>query len=841
MQEESTRKAARYKKTSTVLGEGSYKTVTKAIDEEEGKEVAYNEFRIKHYENETQSVSSFSKEITLLKAIDHPNILKILDYWFTDDNFTFITELMTGGSLKEYIEKNGPLSTKLIRKWGRQILEGLQYLHTMDAPIIHRDVKNDNIFVNTAVGEVKIGDLGLAKERKNKRYTIVGTPHFMAREMFEGEGYTEKIDIYAFGMCLIEMATGKAPYIEHRETKDIYKSVLQGILPKALQMVSDPCLKSLIMSCIVPSSVRYTTLQCLDHHFFHPEVECTGDCMPKESVAVYPLQFNPVKNMELSIISVVGNQVTFQILLQEIMKFVKFEYDMEADTVEKICEELLAEKIVEEDSIDTFSALLNSGLKTVESKIKAGQIRDGVIGLDPAEMEEIKDKDMVISNNIERKTEESESSFQSISFGVHTLEEMRLIEESMKIAEAKKEIEKKREDEVTQRLKSKLQQKTMAKQQGEPQSDTDYVCSLELSKSVKFKNEPAPQSELISENIYSQFPNAVVPGEDLNERIHGMSVSVQYKNKNESDNDAVSSASTRECSDSIHENKSRIEGYNRSDFNDVRISNRLDSNDSKCFDNRREITDDRSDLACKVRVDASKYEYIKKETSDDALFKNKNDSTTSLPEKESTESLNSNNIRSTVVSPPCRFTEEQFSGEDNLSELCETYKHKYKNNCTISEFIIDVSALSKRTEEVAKRWLKALRDEDIETVFDLKLMVHEDWEKLPLTVFCCRMMQNMLYGLDGVPPKEKLLPLNPKLKEYDNRMSVKEFLDDVCETIHRKELISAWEDKLLAQDIQTVGELKSLHPDDWDRLGITAFAYRILKNVIFRKGRIIID
>ncbi|ELA42224.1 WNK protein kinase [Vittaforma corneae ATCC 50505] len=179
-------KHLRYKKTKCILGEGSYKTVTKAIDEEEGKEVAYNEVKMKYCEDENQNVSSFSKEIALLKSVDHPNIIKIVDYWFSDDNFIFITEFMTGGSLKEYLQKHGPLSTKLIRKWGKQILEGLKYLHMLDPPIIHRDIKNDNIFVNTAIGEVKIGDLGLARERRHKRYTIVGTPHFMAREMFEG-------------------------------------------------------------------------------------------------------------------------------------------------------------------------------------------------------------------------------------------------------------------------------------------------------------------------------------------------------------------------------------------------------------------------------------------------------------------------------------------------------------------------------------------------------------------------------------------------------------------------------------------------------------------------------
>lgn len=738
-------KHSRYKKTKHVLGEGSYKTVSKAIDEEEGKEVAYNEVRIKHYEDETQSTSSFSKEIALLKSVDHPNIIKILDYWFSEENFIFITELMAGGTLKEYIQTNGPLSLKLIRKWGKQILDGLRYLHTLDPPIIHRDVKNDNIFVNTAIGEVKIGDLGLARERKHKRYTIVGTPHFMAREMFEGDGYTEKIDIYAFGMCLIEMATGKTPYIEFRDTKEIYKSVLQGILPKALQVVMDPCLKSLVMSCLVPSNVRYTTAQCLDHHFFHPEVICTGDCIPGESVTVYPLQFQPIKDMELSIISVFGGKIIFQILLLDTMKFIKFEYDLQSDTIKKICDELLAEKIVDEGSIEAFSSLLSAGLTTVQNKLESGQIHDGVIGLDPIEIARIKDMDMLISNK--NFNEGNESPFQSISFGTSTLEEMRLIEESMKIEAARKEVEKKREEELTMRLKSRLQQKGgMAPMGGylmqDNEAEADFIGSVELTKSVKFKNEVIPHTELVSENIYLQFPNALSDEESVKARIQNLTVSPQCKQQ------------------------------------------RIDSTVEQT-------------------------------------------------------------PRSPTISSPqfgvSKLTEEQIANDDKLNESYEMYKQKYKNNYSISQYALDVAMITGRTEDIAKAWLKTLKDEDIETVFDLKLMVYEDWEKLPLTVFSCRAMQNMLYGIDGVPLKEKQLPLNPKLKEYENRMSIKSFLEDICEQINRKELVTSWEDCLLAQDIQTVGELKSLHYEDWNRLGLTAYSYRILKNVIFRKGKIVVD
>lgn len=780
MQTENTSKQMRYKKSKQVLGEGSYKTVSKAVDEEEGKEVAYNEVRIKNYESETQTSSSFSKEIALLKAIDHPNIIKILDYWFTEDNFIFITEFMTGGSLKDYVQKNGPLNTRLIRKWGRQILQGMQYLHSLDPPIIHRDIKNDNIFVNSVTGEIKIGDLGLARERKHKRYTIVGTPHFMAREMFEGEGYTEKVDVYAFGMCLIEMATGRTPYIEFKETTDIYKSVLQGILPKALQGVEDPCLKSLIMGCLVPSSYRFTSLQCLDHHFFNPDAHCAGDCIPKECVAVYPIQSQPVKDMELSLISVNDGVITFQILLMESMRFIKFDYDISKDSVEKVASELISEKIIERDYIDGFSSLLSVGIETAKNKMEMGHFRDGMIELDSNEASSIKDLGMIVNGRIKHmvKCDGIKESFKKeIEFGRRTLEEMQRIEEEMKIVEARQELERMKEEEKSQKLRVKPGTMDPCGSGSEAAKYTDTssassIIYIDEFKTLKFRNETKASEQAgvkddLSENIYSQFPS--VRGQDED------------------------GEGSLECESG--------------DLSSQRLA--------EAFDKLN--TSSAPDKLCTEKTTKDSYPIL---NFDDVIH---------MPP---------------VVSPPfssSRLTEEQAVNDLGLNESYELCKIKYRTNYPITQYALDAASITGRTEDTAKSWIKGLKDEDIETVFDLKLIVYEDWERLPLTVFSCRAMQNMLYGINGIPLKEKQLPMNPKLKEYDNRMAIRDFLDDVCTLIDRQELVSNWENKLMAQDIQTVGELKSLHQEDWNRLGLSVFAYRILKNIIFRKGKILIE
>ena len=112
-----------------------------------------------------------------------------------------------------------------MKNWCRQILKGLNFLHSRTPPIIHRDLKCDNIFITGTNGSVKIGDLGLAT-LKNRSFakSVIGTPEFMAPEMYE-EHYDESVDVYAFGMCMLEMATGEYPYSECSGPAQIYKRV----------------------------------------------------------------------------------------------------------------------------------------------------------------------------------------------------------------------------------------------------------------------------------------------------------------------------------------------------------------------------------------------------------------------------------------------------------------------------------------------------------------------------------------------------------------------------------------------------------------------------------------
>ncbi|XVF06274.1 hypothetical protein REPUB_Repub06bG0033400 [Reevesia pubescens] len=141
-------------------------------------------------------------------------------------NINFVTEMFTSGTLRQYRLKHKRVNIRAVKHWCRQILRGLLYLHSHDPPVIHRDLKCDNIFVNGNQGEVKIGDLGLAAIlRKSHAAHCVGTPEFMAPEVYE-EAYNELVDIYSFGMCILEMVTFEYPYSECTHPAQIYKKVI---------------------------------------------------------------------------------------------------------------------------------------------------------------------------------------------------------------------------------------------------------------------------------------------------------------------------------------------------------------------------------------------------------------------------------------------------------------------------------------------------------------------------------------------------------------------------------------------------------------------------------------
>ncbi|XP_065554948.1 serine/threonine-protein kinase WNK4 isoform X2 [Lathamus discolor] len=264
----------RFLKFDIEIGRGSFKTVYKGLDTETTVEVAWCELQTRKLSKTERQ--RFSEEVEMLKGLQHPNIVRFYDSWKSSIKgqlcIVLITELMTSGTLKTYLKRFKEMKLKVLQRWSRQILKGLHFLHTRSPPIIHRDLKCDNIFITGPTGSVKIGDLGLATlKRASFAKSVIGTPEFMAPEMYE-EKYDEAVDVYAFGMCMLEMATSEYPYSECQNAAQIYRKVTSGLKPSSFYKVKVPELKEIIEGCIrMDKDERYTIQDLLEHSFFQED------------------------------------------------------------------------------------------------------------------------------------------------------------------------------------------------------------------------------------------------------------------------------------------------------------------------------------------------------------------------------------------------------------------------------------------------------------------------------------------------------------------------------------------------------------------------------------------
>jgi serine/threonine protein kinase len=211
----------RFHRFKKQIGRGSLKTVYKAFDSKKGIDCTWNQINLDQINVKKQK--HLEKEINVMKNLKHFNILKYHDHWKRNGLFCFITDYQSHSLRNFILKRNIRLIT--VKCWIRQILAGLQHLHKRN--IVHRDIKCDNIFINASNGQLVIGDLGLAKDlnisQNGAPMSIVGTPQFMAPEQlkYNSTFYTSKVDIYALGMCLIEIITKSYPYSECKSLLEV--------------------------------------------------------------------------------------------------------------------------------------------------------------------------------------------------------------------------------------------------------------------------------------------------------------------------------------------------------------------------------------------------------------------------------------------------------------------------------------------------------------------------------------------------------------------------------------------------------------------------------------------
>ena len=241
----------RYVRFMEKLGSGASKDVYRAYDTTEGIEVAWNVVQLSGVPKAERN--RIVNEVRLLERLHHPNIIIFHGSWVNRERqeVNFVTEILSSGTLTSFNEKVQVIRWKIAKRWAFQILKGLEYLHGQEPPVIHRDLKCENIFINGTSGDLRIGDLGLSTVHRNgKVLSVLGTPEFMAPDLYEESAYDEKVDIYAFGMCLLEILTKEIPYRECSNPAQIYKKVMNGVKPESLSRLRSKMARDFVVLCL---------------------------------------------------------------------------------------------------------------------------------------------------------------------------------------------------------------------------------------------------------------------------------------------------------------------------------------------------------------------------------------------------------------------------------------------------------------------------------------------------------------------------------------------------------------------------------------------------------------
>ena len=237
--------------------------------------------------------------MNLMSKLNHPNIVKFITGWYNRKlkKVIMITEFISGGSLKLNIKQlNISPRLRLIKKWIKEILNGLSYLHNQN--IIHRDIKCDNIFIDRITGNIKIGDLGNGIIVKKKFCTkFTGTEEFMAPEIHEGK-YSFKVDIYSLGLTIIEMLTLETPYKECEGTLKIYENKKNEIYPESFYKINNDNVKNFIKLCLRKEKDRPTAIELLNNKWLNDDVsnENNYPVKIKNSLRLDIFQYKPKNN-----------------------------------------------------------------------------------------------------------------------------------------------------------------------------------------------------------------------------------------------------------------------------------------------------------------------------------------------------------------------------------------------------------------------------------------------------------------------------------------------------------------------------------------------------------------
>jgi mitogen-activated protein kinase kinase kinase 9 len=204
------------------IGHGTFGDVRKGVWRKEHVAI---KFLKSEMTNSEDNINAFIDECNMLKNLRHPNILLFMGASTTPPYYFIVTEFCENGNLFELLHqhKNISLNWEDKRRIALEIALGMNYLHSFNPPILHRDLKSMNLLLDKNF-QIKIADFGSTKFLEVQMTKQKGTFQWMAPEVIKGNSYTEKADVFSFGIIMNELASRQPPYYGV-DKKEVAKNV----------------------------------------------------------------------------------------------------------------------------------------------------------------------------------------------------------------------------------------------------------------------------------------------------------------------------------------------------------------------------------------------------------------------------------------------------------------------------------------------------------------------------------------------------------------------------------------------------------------------------------------
>lgn len=261
-----------YKVTKT-LGQGQQTKVKKGKHRETKQEVAIKVLSKKKITEKEQSY--LQEELAILKSLDHPNIVKFIDFFEDDSHFCIVMELLQGGALFDSIieqQKNvsNSFSEPEVRDAIMSLADAMAYYHNMG--VVHRDIKPENILLQSkeqGITSLKIADFGIAKKLEDDQMasSLCGTPAYVAPEVLDRKPYGMECDCWSIGIIAYILLSGNHPFNCSDQTKlfNEIKNCEYNFDDQEWANISDDAKDFISKILVADPKQRLTAAQMMEH------------------------------------------------------------------------------------------------------------------------------------------------------------------------------------------------------------------------------------------------------------------------------------------------------------------------------------------------------------------------------------------------------------------------------------------------------------------------------------------------------------------------------------------------------------------------------------------------